>query len=216
MDRLPLFPLQTVLFPGMPLPLQIFEERYKLMVARCLEQETPFGVVLIRSGEAVGGAAEPHDIGTTARIARVQRLEDGRMNLVALGKQRFRILRLDNSEPYLMGEVEYLQSQETDAAKLGEEAHRMAALFREGFRLVMAVTGQWTRSLDLPNDPDRLADFVAYQLDIPAEAKQELLETLSVFDRLRREGELVGEQIRSLTERWEERRKERFAGAALN
>ena len=113
MDRLPLFPLRTVLFPGMALPLHIFEERYRLMIGRCMEERSPFGVVLIRSGEEVGAAAEPHDIGTTARIASVQRLEDGRMNLVALGEQRFRILQLDNSGPYLAGDVEYLHSEES-------------------------------------------------------------------------------------------------------
>lgn len=216
MDGLPLFPLRTVLFPGMALPLHIFEERYRLMIARCMEEHSPFGVVLIRSGEEVGGAANPHDIGTTARIVSVQRLEDGRMNVVALGEQRFRILQLDNSEPYLMGEVEYLQSEETDAAPLREEAPRVAALFGERHRLSLAVTGQWIRSIDLPSDPDTLADFVAYQLELPVTAKQELLEMLSVLARLRCETKLLGEQIRSLTERWEQWRKERFAGAALN
>src|SRR3990172_3261195 len=115
MERLPLFPLRTVLFPGMPLPLRIFEERYRLMIGRCLEQRAPFGVVLIRSGEEVGGPAEPYDVGTTARIVRVQRLEDGRMNLVALGERRFRIVHLDRSEPHLSGDVDYLQSAHGDS-----------------------------------------------------------------------------------------------------
>ena len=83
MERLPLFPLNSVLYPGTLLPLHIFEERYRSMISRCVEEKVPFGVVLVRSGEEVGGPAEPYDVGTTARVARLQRLPDGRMNLVA-------------------------------------------------------------------------------------------------------------------------------------
>src|SRR5205814_5524803 len=88
-ELMALFPLNTVLFPGMPLPLHIFEERYKLMIGRCLEEERPFGVVLIQSGPEVGGTAVPHRVGTTAHIAAVRRLDDGRMNLIAIGQERF-------------------------------------------------------------------------------------------------------------------------------
>ena len=92
MNALPLFPLNTVLFPGMPLGLYIFEERYKLMMAQCLQEEQPFGVVLIAQGkEAMGPAAEPHPVGCTAVITEVQKLNDGRMNIVAVGQERFHI-----------------------------------------------------------------------------------------------------------------------------
>ena len=90
--ELPLFPLNSVLFPGATLPLHIFEERYKLMIGRCLQSGSPFGVLLIRSGNEVGEATEPFEVGTTARIVRVQHLDEGRMNLVCLGEQRFRLL----------------------------------------------------------------------------------------------------------------------------
>ena len=216
MERLPLFPLQLVLFPGMPLPLRIFEERYKLMIGRCLEERTPFGVVLIRSGEEVGGPAEPHDVGTTANIVQFRRLEDGRINLAARGERRFRIDVLDHSEPYLMGDVTYVESEESAAPQAEEEAQRAAALFGEQFRLVMAITGQWVRQVDLPANPDRLADFIAHQIEIPPATKQELLETLSVRSRLRRETDLLGDLIRALNERWEEERRRKFTGPALN
>lgn len=215
MERLPLFPLRTVLFPGCLLPLHIFEERYKLMIGRCVEERTPFGVVLIRSGQEVGGPAEPRDVGTTARIARVQRLEDGRMNLIVLGQRRFRIRRLDRSQPCLAGDVEELESTDADTPEAREEAERLAALFGEALRLRLAITGQWARRLHLPSEPDLLADFVAGQLDAPPQAKQELLETLSVPARLRREVDLLGERIRALTQRWEEERQKRF-GARRN
>ena len=216
MERLPLFPLKTVLFPGMTLPLHIFEERYKLMIDRCVEQRAPFGVVLIRSGEEVGAPAEPHDIGTIAHITKLERLEDGRINLAAVGERRFRIDRLDRSEPYLTGEVVLLNSEDRHAPETEGESQKVAALYGEQFRLVLSVTGQWVRSLSLPGEPDVLADFVAAGIEATPETKQELLETLSVPLRLRREAELLGEIIRKLNERWEELQRKRFAGGALN
>src|SRR6476469_494249 len=101
-ERLALFPLNTVLFPGMPLPLHIFEERYKLMIGRCIEENRPFGVVLIRSGPEVGGPATPHVVGTTAEISGWKRLEDGRLNLIVMGTERFRIVEVVRQEPYMV------------------------------------------------------------------------------------------------------------------
>jgi Lon protease-like protein len=216
MARLPLFPLNTVLFPGATLPLHIFEDRYRTMISRCIDERAPFGVVLIREGEEVGATAEPFDVGTTARVARVQRLPDGRMNIVTLGDRRFRILALDTTEPYLQGDVDYLESEGADTPPARDAAARVAALFGEQFRLTLAVSAQWVRRVDLPDDPGRLADFVAAHLELSSEVKQQLLETLSVPERLRREEALLGEIIGSLTQRWDEQRKKRFAGAALN
>jgi len=214
MERLPLFPLNTVLFPRMLMALRIFEERYKLMIGRCIDAKAPIGVVLIREGVEAGGPAEPFDVGTTARIARVQRLADGRMNLVTYGERRFRIERLDRGEPYLEGDVEWVES--TGAAEAEDDAHKAATLFGELVRLSYALKGEWARRIDLPGDPDELADFIAPRLDVPPADKQRLLETLSVPDRLAQLNELLGDRIRALTERWEETRRERFAGAKLN
>ena len=216
MERIPLFPLNTVLFPGMPLPLHIFEERYKVMIDRCIQESAPFGVVLIRSGEDVGGDAEPYDFGTTARIGRFQRLPGGGFNLLALGTSRFRIDSLDRSEPYLAGDVELVEDEDATTPEAQAAFERVTGLFAEHFRLVLAVTGQWVDKLDTPQTPAGLADYVASQLELPPAAKQRLLEMLSVPDRLREEIEMLGDSIRTLSERWEERRAERFSGAALN
>ena len=216
MERLALFPLNTVLFPGMPLPLHIFEERYKLMIDRCIQESAPFGVVLIRSGEDVGGDAEPYDFGTTARIGRFERLPGGGFNLLALGTSRFRIDSLDRSEPYLAGDVELVDDEDAATPEAKAAAERVRGLFAEHFRLVLAVTGQWVDKLETPQTPAGLADYVASQLELPPAAKQRLLEMLSVPDRLRAEIEMLGDSIRTLSERWEERRSERFSGAALN
>ena len=105
-DVIPIFPLQTVLFPGMLLPLHIFEERYRQMVRDCMDGDDTFGVTLIRSGSEVGAPAVPHEIGTLARIVRLDPLEDGRFFLVALGEERFRIRELRTERPYLQASVE--------------------------------------------------------------------------------------------------------------
>lgn len=214
--RLPLFPLNTVLLPHTTLPLHIFEERYKTMIARCIDEQSPFGVVLIRSGEEVGGDAEPQDIGCTARIVQVERQPDGRMNLLAFGEQRFRIQSLDRSEAYLQGEVELLASTDADAAEVEELAPRISALFGEHFRLVLALSGQWMRALDLPSDPDVLADFIGGNLELPVERKQKLLETLSVPERMSRLAVIMGARIRVLTERLEEKRRKQFGRGVMN
>jgi Lon protease-like protein len=216
MAHIPLFPLNSVLFPKQTLPLHIFEERYKLMIGRCIDENAPFGVVLIKSGDETGSDAEPYDVGTTARIARVQRLPDGRMNLLNLGRRRFRILELDRTEDYLAGEVEYLENTGAAGDEVEASGQRVAVLFAEQFRLVMAISSQWTREMNIPGAPATLADYVASRLDVPNEAKQELLEMLSVPVRLAREEELLDALISDLTERWDESRQERFAGAALN
>ena len=216
MPRIPLFPLNLVLFPGQGLPLRIFEERYKLMINRCIDESAPFGVVLIKSGDEVGGEAEPHDVGTTARVAKVQRLPDGQLNLIALGRRRFRILALDRSEAYLSADVEYLEDAGAAGESAAERAEKVAPLFAEHVRLVMAISSQWTREVGLPREPAHLADYVASQLEAPVEVKQQLLETLSVPERLACVDALLGESVRKLTERWEESRQRRFAGLALN
>jgi Lon protease-like protein len=108
--ELALFPLHTVLLPGVALPLHIFEERYRLMVGRCVERHDPFGVVLIRQGREVGsGNTRLADIGTIARIRQASRYADGRMDVVTVGGRRFRIDELHAArEPYLTAEVTLL------------------------------------------------------------------------------------------------------------
>src|SRR5689334_10826132 len=111
---LPLFPLeQVVLFPGMSLPLRIFEERYKVMIGACQVTDQLFGVLLIRSGREVGEPAVPERVGCTARIVQLERVGDGQMHLLALGEQRFRLLSEPRVMPegYLEGDVEILSDE---------------------------------------------------------------------------------------------------------
>src|ERR1700685_2667026 len=117
-ELLPLFPLGTVLYPGMVLPLHIFEERYRQLVQDLLERPEPrrFGVIAIRKGRETGieGVQSLYDVGCTAVLRRAERHDDGRFDIVTVGTQRFRLTRLDESRPYLQGEVEMLPQEEID------------------------------------------------------------------------------------------------------
>jgi len=213
--ELPLFPLNTVLFPGAMLPLHIFEERYKLMIASCIEAHRPFGVLLIRKGYEVGETAEPFDVGTTAHIARVDELEEGKMDLVCLGGQRFRTVRLVSEDPYLTGEVEFLSSTSTDDPKAKELSDDAGSLFAEYVRLYLAMSNQWARSVEMPGEPDGLADFIGARLGVAPRVKQRLLEELSARTRLALEVQILGEAIREMTPRVEEARIMRWHGFAV-
>ena len=208
--ELPLFPLNSVLFPGAALPLHIFEERYKKMVNLCLETNSPFGVLLIRSGSEVGEAAKPFEIGTTARIVRVQHLDAGRMNLICLGEQRFRLSRQVSETPYLVGEVEPLQSIDGDGQVVTDITDTVTALFAEYHRLYLAVSNQWTRQIGMPGPPGQLADFVASRMAVDPWTKQRLLEELSVRRRLEMEMETLSDAIREMTPKVDAARARRW------
>lgn len=208
--ELPLFPLNSVLFPGATLPLHIFEERYKKMVNLCLESNSPFGVLLIRSGSEVDEAADPFEIGTTARIVRVQHLDAGRMNLICLGEQRFRLSRQVSETPYLVAEVEPLQSIDGEGQEAKDVADTVAALFAEYHRLYLAVSNQWTRQIGMPGAPSELADFVASRMAVDPWTKQRLLEELSVRRRLEMEMETLSDAIREMTPRVDAARARRW------
>ncbi|MHB8514163.1 MAG: LON peptidase substrate-binding domain-containing protein [Dehalococcoidia bacterium] len=206
-----LFPLQTVLFPGMRMPLHIFEERYKIMVRECIEEDASFGVVLIRSGAEVGAGAVPYDVGTTARIVQVEHLDEGRMNLFTIGEQRFRIIAVNTTSPYLRGEVEIVE-QRRGAQPPPELLERAQELFVTYLRTYMALGGQWTRGVDLPADAGEAADYIAARMDIGAPLKQELLEQLSPEGRLARELEIIAEELPEMRVRLAAYLRQRTAG----
>ena len=185
--KLPLFPLNTVLFPGMMLPLHIFEPRYRKMINLCLEDSAPFGVVLIQSGPEVGGRAAPYRIGTYASIARVERLPGGRLNIEAVGQERFRILALHDDEAYLTGIVELYPLLERDAAP----AQRSAQALRVWLDRYLALLGEAAETAfdlkELPPDPMAIAYLAAMVAQIPMAEKQKLLATGTAHELLERE-----------------------------
>lgn len=128
---LPLFPLHTVLCPGVALPLHVFEDRYKTMVERCLAGQSPFGVVLIREGREVGpGDLAVAGVGTVAEIREATRYPDGRYDLMTLGTQRFRLEAVDPAtEPYLVGQITPLGEVLGEAGRAKLLGERVVQLF---------------------------------------------------------------------------------------
>ena len=220
MPRIPLFPLNTVLFPEMVLPLHIFEERYKVMVRECIEGSQAFGVALIRSGKEVGVLAHPFAVGTTARIKEVQHLDDGRLNVVTVGEERFRVQTIHHDKPYLVGEVETApieRGSDEELEALEELSDRVTALFAEYYRLQVYLQGRWERTLALPSDPERLAYVVAAGMEVEPLVKQELLEMNALQAILSRENDLLGEAIPAMTAGLKSARRQRFGRlGALN
>lgn len=190
--ELPLFPLNTVLFPSLPLPLHIFEERYKLMIGTCVVTDNLFGVCLIKEGVEVGGPAEPFAIGTVARIAEVERLPDGRMNLMTFGTQRFRLDEVIQREPYLVGRVVVLEpGHEPTADELvADVADRLLRYLRE----VRGAARLPDRG-ELLADVDRLSYLAAATLGLPARERQSFLEVDSAVDRLQQARDLLRREI---------------------
>lgn len=183
--ELPLFPLNTVLFPGMPLPLHIFEERYKRMVRRCLARKQPFGVALIRQGvEAYGLLAEPHEVGCTARVVEMQPLDDGRLNIITLGENRIRILTTRVENGYLVGQVEMFPLVETNPSHMNSSARRLLPWVRKYMQILSEASESDLDPQNLPDDPLVLAYLAAVLLQISPEQKQPLLASPSAVDLL--------------------------------
>lgn len=192
--ELPLFPLQVVLFPGADLPLHIFEPRYRLMISECYEQRKPFGVVLARA-ESRPMLGEPYAIGTMAEIGALERLEDGRMNLIARGSQRFQVVGQHRRKPYLTGMVEVYEDRPESVEELAVEADRARELFSTYLQILLEVVGKEETHFDLPAQPGELSHFIAYFLDLENEQKQELLELNSAARRLGREIETLRREV---------------------
>lgn len=192
--ELPLFPLDVVLFPGTELPLHIFEPRYRLMVNECYEESRPFGIVLARP-ESTFLHEEPFSIGTIAEIEMLDRLNDGCMNLVARGGQRFRILSQHRLKPYLSGVVEIYSDIAESRGELNAIARQARALFQSYLEALLKVIGKGELEVILPGDAVELSYFIAHLIDVQDEQKQRLLELTSTCQRLREEVAVLRREV---------------------
>ena len=199
-----MFPLNLVLFPGMRLPLHIFEERYKAMIGDCIDRDAPFGVVLIKEGPEVGGPAEPYRVGTTARITQVQRLEEGRLNLLALGEKRFDLVEIVQDVPHMVGRVAFKEESVGEAPdELQGEVGREYGVF---LGHIATMAGAWNAPVQVPEDPLTLSfeavSTLTGSIELPQGLRQELLEVDTAGERLnrllpllKRANELIVEQV---------------------
>jgi uncharacterized protein len=196
-ELLPLFPLSTVLFPGMRLPLHIFEERYRLLVAHLRTQPEPqrFGVIAIRKGREVGadGITALYEVGCVATVRQITPHADGRFDLSTVGTQRFRLLRVDDSLPYFQGEVEMLEDDPPAGAGEAEAfaVKRVQAGFRAYLNALADRGGGVISVADLPDEPVLLSYVVGAAMIIDLPERQSLLAAASALERLRLERSLL-------------------------
>jgi|ERR1700722_14555922 hypothetical protein len=205
-QSLPLFPLGTVLYPGLVLPLHIFEERYRELVRDLLDGPEPqqFGVIAIREGRETGiaGVRALHEIGCTAILRQVDEQEDGRYNLVTVGADRFRLLRLDDSRPYLQAEVDLLPDDTGDEAAAGLAVTAVQEAFL-AYLEVLAQRGATRVNVpELPDEPVLLSYVVAASVVVDLPDKQALLAEPDALRRLTAERTLLLKEttlLRALT-----------------
>lgn len=187
---LPMFPLNTVLFPGMTLPLHVFEDRYRALVHHLLsisdKSQRVFGVVAIREGYEVGshGAQSVHRVGCVAQMTSVEPLADGGFDIEVVGRGRFRLDEMDTSGPYLVGTVELAGEPRDEGAPARREADRTLATFAAYRERLAQMRGTSVQEADLPRDPAYLSYTLAATCLLTLKERQTLLEAESATQRL--------------------------------
>ena len=186
MADIPLFPLNVVLMPGTPLPLHIFEERYKQMINECLDSETEFGMVL-------ADESGTRQVGCTARIVElVQRYDDGRMVVLVEGSRRFKLNNVLSGKPYYVGDIEYFEDgPEEDITALAEDC---VALLE---RVVEAAT-EGSVDVEIESPYRNLSFSIAGRIEFDLETRQQILELPTEKERLTKVKELLTEAAERL------------------
>jgi Lon protease-like protein len=194
-----LFPLDVVLFPGMALPLHIFEPRFRQMTDDCLADRAPFGVVL---AEAAGEPAQdaPARVGTLARIADYERLPDGRFNLLARGTRRFEVLEVRHDRPYLTGLVRPLDDEDAAHPPEPELLNEAREALGEYLRTMMVLVGGGSEEqvIPIPDDAEDLSYLMGMCLTCEDCQKQALLEMRTMTRRLRAGARMLRKETRQL------------------
>ena len=187
-EKLALFPLGTVLFPGMLLPLHIFEDRYKQLMRDLLDGPEPrrFGVIAIKKGRETGveGVSSLYEVGCAATVRETEENAEGGFEVVTVGSQRFRLEALDDSLPYLRGDVEFLPEDEGESAAAGRAAHLVAEAFQAYLDVLTARGLAQVNVPDLPEEPVLLSYLVAASMIIDLPDRQALLAEPDSISRL--------------------------------
>jgi len=182
--ELPIFPLPLVMFPHVIVPLHIFEERYRLMINNCIEGAEAFGIVFIPSGSAEDESAIRR-VGVSAKVVQFDRLDDGRLNIMAAGEKRFHVRRFTGSSPFWKADVEYFDDDQETGDELQESYTETVRLYREASRLAAKLRGVELDEVRISESPELLSYMVSYVLGVEPEPKQELLEMTSTTGRLK-------------------------------
>jgi ATP-dependent Lon protease len=200
---LPLFPLPVVLFPGVPLPLHIFEPRYRQLFADIRAHEQLFGLSFFDAGESELEVPPIGHLGCVAEVSETQALPDGRSNILTLGLIRYRVeAYVERGEPYLVGQVSFFEDEEEDAALLVQRVEETSAVFMRIARAVRIINDDRASLPELPHaEPERLSFLIAAAMELDNEVKLELFELTSAAERLERLRELLGRAVDSYEER---------------
>jgi Lon protease-like protein len=201
--ELPLFPLPVVLFPGVPMPLHIFEERYRRLLADVRVTNSLFGLSFSGEFESEGGRPPTGHVGCVAEIVEAQPLEDGRSNILTVGVVRYRVVEyVESGEPYLVARVEFFEDEEEDAALLAARTSEVTEVFGRIARAVRTLNDDRAALPELSTDePERLSFLVAAAMEMDNELKQELLELRSGAERLARLSRLLTQVVSGYEER---------------
>lgn len=203
-ETLPLFPLGTVLFPGLVLPLHIFEDRYKQLVHDLIDGPSPrrFGIIAIRTGRETGvdGVSALYDTGCVTTVREFSEVDDGEYDLITVGTDRFRLHDLRDGRPYLVGDVELLPEPVGEQATAALAAQAVQRAFR-GYLNALADRGAATISVpDLPDEPILLSYLVAASMILELPIRQGLLAQPDAVRRLAAERSLLGRETAMLKE----------------
>jgi Lon protease-like protein len=203
--ELPLFPLPLVLFPGVPLPLHIFEPRYRRMLRDVRASNGFFGLSYFDAGSSALGAERPPvgHVGCTAEVVEVQSVGDGRSNILAAGLIRYRLdSYVERGEPYLVGRVSFFEDEAEDAELLAARAREVLDTFMRIARAARTINDERSGLPEMPEgEPEQLSFLVAAALEIDMEVKQELLELRATSERLARLQRLLAGVVESYEER---------------
>lgn len=201
--ELPLFPLSVVLFPGTPLPLHIFEDRYRKMLDDVRARDNLFGLSYFDASVSGLDLPPAGHVGCVAEVRETQELPDGRSNILTVGLIRYRLEGYgDTSEPYLVGRVSFFEDEVEETDVLVPYALEVSDLFLRIARAVRAINDELPALPDLPEtDPEQLSFLVASAMELDLSVKQELLELAFTSERLRRLRDLLTRAVGSYEER---------------
>jgi Lon protease-like protein len=201
--ELPVFPLPVVLFPGVPLPLHIFEPRYRQMLVDIGDGDKLFGVSYFDPTTATNEVPPAGHIGCVAEVTETHVFPDGRSNILTLGIVRYRIESyVERGDPYLVAKLSYFEDEEEDESALVGLTKEVAEAFTRIAQAVRTINDERTNLPDISNtEPQRLSFLVAAAMEIEAEVKQELLEMRSTFERLERLRAMLSVAVKGYEER---------------
>src|SRR5438552_348916 len=202
-QELPLFPLAVVLFPGVPLPLHIFEPRYRQMLTDIRVSNNFFGLSYFDSSSSEKEIPPAGHVGCVAEVTETQTLPDGLANILTVGLIRYRVEEyVERGDPYLVAQVSFFEDEEEPDELLSESSREVAETFTRIARAVRIINDERASLPDISDtEPQRLSFLVAAAMEIETEIKQELLELRSTSERLRRLRDMLARAVSSYEER---------------